>query len=95
MAVGYLKRLDVGYPTRSNPRGIYAVKMLEHEDLAVLEGLVNIYLLKLPGASGGWTPHIASIEYDNYTTPPPMPTLHHVCTVTIFAAGTIDAPPIG
>lgn len=95
MAQSYLKRNDVSFPQQPNPRGIYAVKLFEDEDLDALETLVNLYLLALPEATGSWSPHLVSLEYDNYTTVPPMPTLFHVCTITLYAAGTITAPPTG
>ena len=74
---GYLRRNDVGYPTRPNPRGIYAIKTLENEDLADLQDAVNAYLFALPDATSSWSPHIVSVQYANYigtgTPPPPTP----------------------
>ena len=93
MAESYLKRLDVAYPQLANPRGIYAVRILENDDLDVLQDIVNLYLLALPSSTTDWHPDIISVEYDNYTTVPPMPTVMHVCTILIFAVGTITAPP--
>ena len=95
MAQGYLRRNDVGYTSRPNPRGIYAIKMFENEDLDTLETLVNLYLLTLPEATETWTPHIVSVEYDNYTSIVPMPIVFHVCTILIFASGTITVSPTG
>lgn len=95
MAEGYLRRNDVGYPTQPNARGLYAIRLFEDADLAVLQVTVNTYLLGLPEATQRWTPHIVSIEYDNYTTTQAMPMVIHVCSILIFASGRIITPPTG
>lgn len=90
MAESYLRRNDVGYPQRSNPRGIYAVKHIENNDPDVLQDLVNVYLLSLPEATAQWSPHIVDINF--YHTGTGGGALHHAW-ITVFAAGTITAPP--
>ena len=92
MAESYLRRNDVGYPQRPNPRGIYAVKHLENADPEVLEELVNLYLLALPNATNAWSPHIVDIKF--YYTGSGGNARHH-CWIEIFAAGTVTAPPTG
>lgn len=94
MAATFLKRHDVGYPRQANPRGIYAVKMFQEEVLQDLEDVVNTYLLDLPEDTGRWVPHIVSVQYFSHITPQ-MATLMHICTITIYATGTITTPPIG
>ena len=92
MAESYLRRNDVGYPQRANPRGIYAVKHLSNNDPDTLQDLVNVYLLSLPEATASWSPHLVSTEF--YHTGAGGNALHH-CWLTVFAAGTITAPPTG
>jgi hypothetical protein len=94
MSEGYLRRNDVGYPSRPNPRGIYAIKIFENLDIALLQEEANIYLLELPVHTKSWSPHVVSVQYDNYQTTGPITTIH-VCVITLFAAGTITIPPIG
>ena len=92
MAQGYLRRNDVGYPQRPNSRGIYAVKYFEASDPGDLQIAVNTYLLDLPEATTTWSPHLVSTLFGYYGTGGGA---RHTCWLTLFAAGTLNIPPIG
>ena len=68
--------------------------MFQEEELQDLEDVVNTYLLNLPSVTGKWVPHVVSVQYASHITPQ-MATLMHVCTITLYAVGTITTPPIG
>lgn len=94
MAQSYLRLNTVGYPQQANPRGVYAVKIIDNEVLADLQSAVNEFLFGLPSSTNKWTPHIISVEYDNYITVGAMPVVMHVCTITIYVTGTVATLPI-
>jgi hypothetical protein len=89
MSTGYIKSAELQPDRSPNPRIMYAVKIIESLDLAALQNLVNAYLWELPLAFPNWQPSIESVQYGNYLTSGPTIT-HHVCTITIYASGTIS-----
>jgi hypothetical protein len=93
VAEGYLRRNDVGYPQRPNPRGIYAVTHFEDEDPVALQDAVNDYLLLLPSTTANWSPHLISTQFLAVPSVSGPPAIIHHCWITLFAAGTISASP--
>jgi hypothetical protein len=91
MASGFLKRQDVQYPQQSNPRDIYAVKMIEDADLNTLETFVNLYLLTLPDQTKDWVPHIIDTQLLHYGTGGGA---RFVMKITVYVSGTVNAVPI-
>ena len=96
MPNSYLKRHDVGYPQRPNPRGVYGIKLFEDTSLQAVEDAVNEYLLALPSQKAGWSPHLIDTEimYYKASGPSPRPAgpdprTRFVIKLTIYASGTI------
>jgi hypothetical protein len=91
MAESYGKRNDVSFLQQSNPRAIYAVKMIEDADLDTLEIATNVYLLSLPNAAQQWIPHLVDTQLLHYGT---GGNAKFVMKITVYASGTINAPPL-
>jgi hypothetical protein len=91
MTQSFLKRQDVGYPQQSNPRDIYAVKLIEDADLDTLETWVNLYLLTLPDQTKEWIPHIVDTQLLYYGT---GGNARFVMKITVYVSGTVTAVPI-
>ena len=89
MPNSYLKRHDVGYPQRPNPRGVYGIKLFEDTSLQAVEDAVNEYLLALPSQKAGWSPHLIDTEIMYYKASGPDPCARFVIKLTIYASGTI------
>jgi hypothetical protein len=88
MTQGYIKSGELQPDTHRNPRVLYAVKIFEALDLATLQNMVNLYLFELPVSEPQWQPSLVSVQYGNYLTSGPT-TTHHVCTLTLYASGTL------
>jgi hypothetical protein len=94
MTAGFLKRQDVAYPQQSNPRALYAAKLLEAPTLPELETAVNQYLFGLPSQTPRWNPHVISSQLLHYElSSGPQPRERFVMNITVYAVGTIAEPP--
>jgi len=90
MSRGFLRRQDVGYEKRANPRNLYGVKHFQAPNPTALETLVNDYLFALPTAQIGWNPHL--VEVHHLISGTGNNTAYH-CWLTIYVDGTVNTPP--
>ena len=83
----YFKRIDVvtEAPHVETVRG-YVVKLIEDEDIGVLQTKINAYLKLLPTLA---TPdlHLISCETRSYASTGGAPTVMHVATLTFYYSG--------